>query len=108
MRSATHGRGVMASAAILGVDQGTTGTRACLMDEAGRVQGDAYLTHRQIHPRPGWVEHDPDEIWTNTRRVIERALAAAPAVRPVAIALANQGETVLLWNRSTGRPLGPA
>jgi glycerol kinase len=92
---------------VLGIDQGTTGTRACVMDRHGHVLGQAYLTHRQLHPKPGWVEHDPDEIWRNTQKVIAdaRALAGVPID---AIGIANPGETIMIWDRTSGAPLYPA
>ena len=87
---------------VLGLDQGTTGTRASVMDESGKLVSHAYLTHEQHHPAPGQVEHDAEEIWRATEQVIARA---TQGVRPVAMGIANQGETVVLWNRKTGRPL---
>src|SRR3954463_11166891 len=92
---------------ILAIDQGTTGTRACVVDGDGAVLGQAYLVHRQHHPRPGWGEHDPEEIWQNLQRVMEDARSLA-GVELRGIALANQGETVLAWDRRDGRPLGNA
>src|SRR3954453_13392482 len=93
---------------ILAIDQGTTGTRACVVDGDGQVLGQSYLAHRQRHPRPGWVEHDPDEIWRNLEHVMDdaQALAGQPAL--TGIALTNQGETVLAWDRRDGRPVYPA
>src|SRR5256885_928262 len=92
---------------ILGIDQGTTSTRACVMDAEGKVLARAKRAHAQHHPRPGWVEHDPDEIWRNTRDAALEALGRVAG--PVsAIAIANQGETVCLWDRATGTPLAHA
>jgi glycerol kinase len=93
---------------VLGIDQGTTGTRACAMDRDGRVLGHAYRRHRQHYPAPGWVEHDPAEIWAQTRTVALAALEASGGARPAAVAIANQGETVALWDRASGRPLHAA
>jgi glycerol kinase len=90
---------------ILAIDQGTTGTRACVVDGDGQVLGQSYLPHRQHHPRPGWVEHDPEEIWRNLERVVDDARALAGAPRLDGVALANQGETVLAWDRRSGRPI---
>jgi glycerol kinase len=89
---------------ILGVDQGTTSTRAALLSEDGLLTEPRRFTHAQHLPKPGWVEHDAEELWRNTRRAL---LAAASDIRhpPVGIALANQGETVVLWDRGTGKPL---
>ncbi|HWU89480.1 MAG TPA: FGGY family carbohydrate kinase, partial [Kofleriaceae bacterium] len=88
---------------LLGIDQGTTGTLACLVDGDGRIAARAYAAHRQLRPRPGWVEHDAEEIWRCTAQVIEEILAGG--ARPTGVAIANQGETVLAWDRRTGRPL---
>jgi glycerol kinase len=93
---------------ILGIDQGTTGTRACVMDADGIVRGQAYATHRQSHPVAGWVEHDPEEIWRNTQRVMADARALAGGTRIEAIGLANPGETIMIWDRTSGVPLYPA
>jgi glycerol kinase len=90
---------------ILAVDQGTTGTRACVVDGDGQVLGQSYLAHGQHHPRPGWVEHDPDEIWRNLERVVDDARVLAGSPKLDGIALANQGETVLAWDRRDGRPI---
>lgn len=88
---------------LLGIDQGTTGTLVCLVDGDGRIAARAYAAHRQICPRPGWVEHDAEEIWRCTEQAISEVLAGG--VRPEGVAVANQGETVLAWDRRTGRPL---
>lgn len=88
---------------LLGIDQGTTGTLACLVDADGRIAARAYAEHRQICSRPGWVEHDAEEIWRCVERVVGEVLAGG--VRPDGVALANQGETVLAWDARTGRPL---
>ncbi|NLD71217.1 MAG: glycerol kinase GlpK [Chloroflexi bacterium] len=95
---------------VAAVDQGTTGTRCMVFDRGGRVMGAHYVEHRQIFPRPGWVEHDPHEIWQNTRRAIDAAFAAGgvPAREIAALGIANQRETTLVWNRRTGEPYYPA
>jgi len=92
------------------IDQGTTGTRFIVFDAAGAVVADAYERHEQHYPRPGWVEHDPTEIWANTKRVIRDALDAGglDADRLAAIGITNQRETTLLWDRETGDPLHDA
>jgi glycerol kinase len=94
---------------ILGIDQGTTSTRAGVMDAEGGLLSAGQRSHRQLFPRAGWVEHDAGEIWDNVRRLatdcVERAGAAS---RLAGIGIANQGETVLVWDRETGRPLAPA
>jgi glycerol kinase len=91
----------------LAVDQGTTGTRAVVLDDEGQIRATAYRTHRQIYPQPGWVEHDPEEIWTNTMGVIDEAVLEAD-VEIGAIGIANQGETCLAWEAATGRPVSNA
>jgi glycerol kinase len=89
------------------VDQGTTGTRFMVFDHSGQVVANAYETHEQIYPEPGWVEHDPREIWENTKDVTVLALADAgiSADQLEAIGVTNQRETTLLWDADTGRPL---
>ncbi len=95
---------------ILALDQGTTGSTALLLDRRGRVRGRGYAELPQHFPRPGWVEHDADEIWTSvltaTRRSLATARAKASAI--AAIGVTNQRETTLLWDRRTGEPLGHA
>ena len=92
------------------IDQGTTSTRFLIVDESGRLCGLDQREHRQIYPQPGWVEHDAAEIWSNTRAVICGALGKAGlSARDLsAIGIANQRETVVLWDRATGAPLHPA
>ncbi len=89
------------------IDQGTTSTRFIVFDRAGDTIASAQREHQQIYPQPGWVEHDPDEIWRNTQAVIVEALDAAGLTRRdlAAIGITNQRETTLLWERATGRPL---
>lgn len=94
---------------ILGIDQGTTSTRVCVMDRRGQTLSLVQLPQRQIYPREGWVEHDAAEIWDNVRRAIGEAVQRAGAgSRLAGIGIANQGETVLVWDRESGRPLAPA
>src|SRR5579859_4481266 len=95
--------------AILALDQGTTSSRAIAFGRDGRVISSAQQEFRQIFPQPGWVEHDPLEIWHSQRDVAARALgAAALPGDEVAIGITNQRETTLLWERSTGRPVANA
>ncbi|HLY56617.1 MAG TPA: glycerol kinase GlpK [Stellaceae bacterium] len=89
------------------IDQGTTSTRFIVFDRQGSIVASSQREHRQIYPKPGWVEHDPLEIWRNTRAVIANALAGA-WLEPrdlAAIGVTNQRETTLLWDRRTGEPL---
>ncbi|HEX6441752.1 MAG TPA: glycerol kinase GlpK [Stellaceae bacterium] len=89
---------------ILAIDQGTTSTRAILFDAGGGIHHTARIELRQIHPQPGWVEHDPEEIWQSVVATCREAIAAASG--PVAaIGITNQRETTLLWERSTGQPV---
>ena len=90
---------------ILSIDQGTTGSRAYVFDKRGRVISSAYREFRQIYPRAGWVEHDPEEIWRSVGSVVRKALSRGN-IRPAAIAaigITNQRETAILWDRKTGR-----
>src|SRR5687767_3115634 len=100
----------MARDAILAIDQGTSGTRATVMapGEGGRVLATADAAHTQHVPRDGWVEHDAGEILACTRRVVGTVVGAVGAGRIAGVALANQGETCLVWNRATGTPLARA
>ena len=95
---------------ILSIDQGTTSTRAIIFDRSGRPVASGQREHRQIFPEAGWVEHDPMEIWANTRDVIGTAMAHADvtAADIAAIGITNQRETVIVWDRATGRHIHPA
>src|SRR5689334_5394498 len=97
----------MAAKHILAIDQGTTSTRAIVFDSTGQPVASAQRELPQIFPRPGWVEHDPEEIWAATRDVIGRALASAglSAGALAAIGITNQRETTVVWERATGRPI---
>ncbi|MGB5087220.1 MAG: glycerol kinase GlpK, partial [Methylocystis silviterrae] len=89
------------------LDQGTTSTRFVLMDKSGGIVAKAQREHRQIYPRPGWVEHDAAEIWRNAQAVIAAALAEAKvsARDLAAVGVTNQRETTILWDAATGAPL---
>ena len=92
---------------ILAIDQGTTSSRAIIFDKAGSVISMGQLEHEQIFPKAGWVEHDPEEIWTNTREVIGKALSTANLTRHdiAAVGITNQRETAVVWDRNTGKPI---
>ena len=92
---------------ILAIDQGTTGTTCLVFDAEGRIAGRAYSEFEQHFPRPGWVEHDPNEIWEVSRRAAAEAIADAgiEGADLDAIGIANQRETVVAWDRETGEPL---
>ena len=91
---------------ILSIDQGTTGTMVLLMDQELTVRGKGYREFRQIYPKPGWVEHDPSDIWTSVLGAIHEAMQAsgAEASKIAGIGITNQRETNLFWNRKTGQP----
>ena len=95
---------------ILAIDQGTTGTTCLVVDAELRVRGRGHREFRQHYPQPGWVEHDPEELWASVVAAAEAAVRSA-GVSPTelgAIGIANQRETTLLWQRASGRPLAPA
>ncbi|MFN8519913.1 MAG: FGGY family carbohydrate kinase [Chloroflexota bacterium] len=95
---------------VLAIDQGTTNTKACLVDRAGQVIASAATRVPVDFPRPGWVESDARALWATVEDVIEACVAgvgAGAGSRVAAVAIANQRESVLLWERATGRPLGP-
>ena len=89
------------------IDQGTTSTRFIVFDRSGRIISVAQKEHEQIYPNPGWVEHDPQEIWLRTREVIDAGMqqAGLRARDLVAIGITNQRETTVVWNKKTGRPV---
>ena len=98
---------------VLALDQGTTSSRAILFDREGNVCASASQEFKQYYPQPGWVEHDAEEIWQSQRAVAEKVLAEGPEGRVgpetlAAIAITNQRETVVLWDRATGKPLNHA
>src|SRR4051794_17457471 len=92
---------------ILALDQGTTSSRAIVFDHGGRIVKTAQREFRQIFPRAGWVEHDPEEIWESQRAVaVEAVKSAGMAAGDVAaIGITNQRETTIVWDRKTGRPI---
>ena len=95
---------------VLAIDQGTTGTTAALMDENGRVRAKVNTEFAQMYPKPGWVEHSPDDIWKSVVRSV-KSIMQKQICRPsniVAIGITNQRETALLWDRFTSQPLNNA
>jgi len=92
------------------IDQGTTSTRFIVFDRSGQVAAVAQKEHEQIYPQPGWVEHNPAEIWQHTREVIWEALARGrlQASDLAAVGITNQRETTVVWNRKTGKPVANA
>ena len=91
---------------VAAIDQGTTSTRCMIFNHSGESVAIHQLEHEQIYPKPGWVEHDPVEIWGNTQKVIRVALQKAGASdRDIAaVGITNQRETALVWDRKTGKP----
>ncbi|MDQ3911644.1 MAG: glycerol kinase GlpK [Actinomycetota bacterium] len=100
----------MAGEYVLSIDQGTTGTTAIVFDHDGAIAGRAYSEFTQHYPQPGWVEHDANEIWDVSIRVVEEALgdANASANDLAAVSITNQRETVAMWDRQTGEPVHTA
>src|SRR5215216_6575128 len=92
---------------ILAIDQGTTSTRSIIFDKKGSIVASGQLEHEQIFPKAGWVEHDPMEIWRNTREVIGNALGKADLTRHdiAAVGITNQRETAVVWDKNTGEPV---
>ncbi|MEI9513180.1 glycerol kinase GlpK [Agromyces sp. CCNWLW213] len=92
---------------ILAIDQGTTSSRAIIFDKSGSIVATGQLEHEQIFPKAGWVEHDPMEIWRNTREVIGQALGKADLTRHdiAAVGITNQRETAVVWDKNTGEPV---
>lgn len=93
---------------ILAVDQGTTGTRSIVYDRLGRAVASAYAEFPQRFPKPGWVEHDPEDIWRSVYRTIQRVLERIPPASIAAVGITNQRETAFLWDRKSGRPAANA
>src|SRR6187399_3382735 len=95
---------------ILALDQGTTSSRAMVFDRAGQLISIAQQEFEQILPKPGWVEHDPEVIWTTQLEMAREAISKA-SVSPgeiAAIGVTNQRETTILWDRNTGKPVANA
>ncbi|MBW4716172.1 glycerol kinase GlpK [Saccharothrix obliqua] len=92
---------------VAAIDQGTTSTRCMVFDHSGRVVSVDQVEHKQIFPRAGWVEHDPVEVWTNTRQVAAGALARGDLTiaEIAAVGITNQRETAVVWDRTTGEPV---
>lgn len=93
---------------ILAIDQGTTSSRAILFDAKGTPLKTAQAEHRQFYPQDGWVEHDAEEIWQATVKVVRDAIAGTSTADIAAIGITNQRETTVLWDRKTGKAVHPA
>jgi glycerol kinase len=92
---------------VAAIDQGTTGTRCLIFNKRSDIISSAYQEHEQIYPFPGWVEHNPSEIWRKTTQVVHQALSSSNIAPEeiTGIGVANQRETVVVWNRKTGIPI---
>ncbi|MDO8602255.1 MAG: glycerol kinase GlpK [Candidatus Omnitrophota bacterium] len=90
---------------ILAIDQGTTGSRAIIYDKRGKKIAGAYEEFPQYFPRPGWVEHDPEEIWQSVNNAIQKVLGKVRPDKIQAIGITNQRETTVLWDKETGKPV---
>jgi glycerol kinase len=101
---------VSMSDVVVSLDSGTTSTRAMVFDRRGRPLGTAQVAHEQIFPQPGWVEHDALELWHNARQVLDQVVDACGlhATDVAALGITNQRETVVVWNRHTGKPIANA
>jgi len=98
----------MSEVLLLAIDQGTTGTTVLLINEAMQIRGKGYCEIPQSYPAPGLVEHDPEAIWASVLTAFRTARAQAPDGSIAGLGITNQRETVLVWDRATGRPVGPA
>lgn len=97
----------MARRAILAIDEGTTNSKAVLVAEDGRIIASGSAPVPTAHPRSGWVQQDADEVWSATLKAISACLRTAPEVEIGALGISNQRESILMWDRRTGEPLGP-
>ena len=93
---------------ILALDQGTSGSTALVLDQQLRIHGRATVEFRQHFPQPGWVEHDPEELWASVLEAIRRALKGLDPARLAALGITNQRETTFLWDADSGQSLGSA
>ena len=90
---------------ILSIDQGTTGSRAVVYDKNANVMASSYEEFPQYFPHPGWVEHNPDEIWQSVNNSIQKVLKKITVRKIAAIGITNQRETTVIWDKKTGRPI---
>ncbi len=88
---------------VIAIDQGTTGSTVLVLDEQLQVRGRGYKEFRQIYPKPGWVEHDPEDIWSSVTAALAAALQGIDASSIAAIGITNQRETAVIWDRKTGK-----
>ncbi len=90
---------------ILSIDQGTTGSRAVVYDKSANVITSAYEEFQQYFPKPGWVEHNPQDLWESVDHSIQKALKRISGKHIAAIGITNQRETTVVWDRHTGKPI---
>jgi glycerol kinase len=90
---------------VIAIDQGTTGSTVLVLDEELAVRGRGYKEFRQIYPQPGWVEHDPEDIWSSVTTALATAMEGIDPTTIAAIGITNQRETSVLWDRKTGKPV---
>ena len=88
---------------VIAIDHGTTGSTVLVLDEQLQVRGRGYKEFRQIYPKPGWVEHDPEDIWTSVTTALATAMQGIDAASVAAIGITNQRETAVIWDRKTGK-----
>jgi glycerol kinase len=88
---------------VIAIDQGTTGSTVLVLDETLAVRGRGYQEFRQIYPKPGWVEHDPEDIWASVTAALAQAMKSIDAGSIAAIGITNQRETAILWDKKTGK-----
>src|SRR5687768_16911292 len=93
---------------ILAIDQGTTGSKALLVDRGLRVVAEKIVGFPQHYPKPGWVEHDLEQIWTSVQKALRAVLPKAGRRRIACIGITNQRETICFWDRRSGKPLARA
>jgi glycerol kinase len=98
----------MSAGAILAIDQGTTNTKALLVDQNGMIVARASRAMTLTHPQPGWAEQSAADIWASVRQVVADIVAQRPDATPAALAISNQRETIVLWDAETGEAVGPA
>lgn len=90
---------------VIALDQSTSGTKAALYDSNLNPVKNGRMKHRQYYPQPGWVEHDAEEIWQNTKTLLESLGSGVSLCDIAAVGIANQRETAVLWERATGKPV---
>ena len=93
---------------IIAIDQSTSATKALLFDEQCKLVGRSDIAHKQYYPKEGYVEHDAEEIYQNTVEAIRQVVGQQPPATSYSLAITNQRETVVVWNKNTGKPISKA